>query len=164
MDDQTKPRTRKSIVPKSIVKVIHPHEAFRHPAQVVADPDLSKDEKRRALESLEQDARQLEIASGEGMEGGESANLRDVLLAKKTLALPPSEHAFAVVLQTFESKLAKAQGTDVHPVIANAIDAIRSAQAAIERLEQAQAVPAGAARPGSEQEFEEELEKEKLDP
>jgi hypothetical protein len=159
MDDQTKSRAR-----KSTAKVNHPHNAFEHPAQVVADPDLSKDEKRRALAALEQDARQLSVASGEGMEGGESAGLRDVLLAKKTLDLPPSDLAFAVVLQTFESKLAKAQGTDVHPVIANAIDAIRSARTAIERLEQAPSVPSGAAKPGSGQELEEELAKEKLDP
>jgi hypothetical protein len=164
MQDQTKPRAPKSTAPKSTAKMVHPHNAFRHPAQVVADTELSKDEKRRALESLEQDAKQLATATDEGMEGGESANLRDVLLAKKALDLPASEHAFAIVLQTFESKLAKAQGTGVHAVIANAIDAIISARAAIERLERVPAVPPGAPEPGSEQELEEELEKEKLDP
>jgi aminopeptidase N len=139
----------------SEAKVEQPHKAFEHPAEVVADPTLSKDEKRVALDSLEQDARQLVNASGEGMDGGEDANLREVLLAKKTLELPPAELAFAVVMQRFEAKLAEADGTGVHKVITQAIVAMKAALEAIDRMEE---------RPDSQQELNEELAKEKLDP
>jgi hypothetical protein len=49
----------------------HTHPNFDAPIEVVADPSLSKQEKAEALEDLEQDARQLAIAFGEGMSGGE---------------------------------------------------------------------------------------------
>lgn len=63
-------------------KVEKPATYFDAPIDVVADPHLSVEEKRAALETLEQDARQLAEASAEGMAGGESTNLHDVLKAK----------------------------------------------------------------------------------
>ena len=45
-------------------------DLFDAPIEVVTDPSLSKQEKAEALEDLEQDARQLDIASSEGMSGG----------------------------------------------------------------------------------------------
>ena len=74
------------------------------------------------------------------------------------------EAAFATVIKMFESKLAASEGTDAHTAISQAIDSIRQARKAIEHLESAPPVPPGAAKPGSEQELEEELAKEKLDP
>jgi hypothetical protein len=145
-------------------KMNRPHKVFEHPAEVVADPDLSKDQKRVALESLEQDARQLATASEEGMTGGESSNLREVLVAKETLDSPASEAAFAVVIQSFESKLAESEGTAAHEVIVHAIDSISAARRAIGKMGEAPRTPPGAAKPGSDQELEEELEKERLDP
>jgi hypothetical protein len=61
------------------------HPNFDAPIEVVADPSLSKQEKAEALEDLEQDARQLAIASGEGMSGGEPTALAEVLHAKEAL-------------------------------------------------------------------------------
>ena len=61
------------------------HPNFDAPVEIVADPSLSKQEKAEALEDLEQDARQLAIASGEGMSGGEPTALAEVLHAKEAL-------------------------------------------------------------------------------
>jgi hypothetical protein len=145
-------------------KVQRPQREFDHPAEVVADPALAKDEKLAALDAMEQDAKQLAVASGEGMSGGEDTNLRDVLVARKMIDLPPSDAAFAVVLQTLESKLAGAEGSDLHGVIAHAIDAIHATRNAIGRMGDMPPPPSGAPDPGSPQELEEELAKEKLDP
>jgi hypothetical protein len=148
----------------SKAKVQRPHGEFNHPAEVVADPALAKDEKLSALDALEQDAKQLATASEEGMSGGEDTNLRDVRLAKRMIDLPPSDAAFAVVIQTLESRLAGAEGSDVHGVIAHAIDSIHAARNAIGRMKEVSPTPPGAPEPGSSRELEEELAKEKLDP
>jgi hypothetical protein len=161
MSNQTEMRTSDS-EPKA--KVHRPHEEFNHPAEVIADPALAKDEKLSALDALEQDAKQLAIASGEGMSGGEETNLRDVLVAREMIDLRPSDAAFAVVIQTLESKLAGAEGSDLRGVIAHAIDAIHAARNAISRMDEIPDPPRGAPRPGSQSELEEELAKEKLDP
>jgi hypothetical protein len=138
-----------------------PHKVFEHPSEVVADTSLTRQEKIVALNSLEQDARQLATASGEGMSGGEDTALREVLLARNTLDLPAAEVAVAVVLQSFEAKLAQAEGTDGHAVIGRAIEAIKAALQAIDGMEE---LPSGAPEPGSKKDLEEELAKEKLDP
>jgi hypothetical protein len=52
---------------------------YRRPIEVITDPLLSKQEKAESLEDLEQDARQLATASGEGMSGGEPTALAEVL-------------------------------------------------------------------------------------
>ncbi len=65
------------------------HPSFDAPIEVVADPSLSAQEKAEALEDLERDARQLDIASNEGMSGGEPTALAEVLHAKEALE-PPS--------------------------------------------------------------------------
>jgi hypothetical protein len=64
---------------------------FDEPLHVVTDASLSKDQKAEALDTLEQDARQLAEASSEGMTGGERNKLHDVLIAKDALALPPQD-------------------------------------------------------------------------
>jgi hypothetical protein len=144
-------------------KTTQPNSEHRDPAALVNDHGLSTEEKRDALEALEQDARQLAIAGGEGMSGGEKTNLRDVLLAKATVDRRSSDAAFAQVVALLETKRALAQGTEFQTVIANAIEALNAAERAIANMEQA-SPPSDAPRPGSRAELEEELEKEKLDP
>ena len=50
-------------------KVKQPQAHYRTPDDVVRDPHLSEGEKKRALDTWEQDARQLLTASNEGMAG-----------------------------------------------------------------------------------------------
>jgi hypothetical protein len=52
-------------------KVENPATAFEKPSNVVKDPKLSMGEKVKALDTWEQDARQLMTASNEGMPGPE---------------------------------------------------------------------------------------------
>jgi hypothetical protein len=146
-------------------KITRPHKEYKDPESVVNDGRLSNDEKQHTLASLEQDARQLVTAAGEGMDGGEGNNLRDVLLAKAKLEHRSSEAAFAQVVERLQAALAPAQGTKFHAIIANAIDAVGDAERAIDEMRQeSAATPSGAPRPGSRAELEEELTKEKLDP
>jgi len=77
------------------------HANFETPAQIVADPELSKVEKVGMLESMEQDARQLATASAEGMGGGEPTNLHEVLGAKEALGLPA---AYDLVLSDLKAR------------------------------------------------------------
>jgi hypothetical protein len=48
-------------------KIHNPQDEFDKPTDVVKDPELSKTDKNKALENLEQDAHQLMTASNEGM-------------------------------------------------------------------------------------------------
>lgn len=112
-------------------KVQHPIAHFETPAEVVVDSVLTKDEKVRALETMEQDARQMAVAAGEGMAGGERARLGDVLAAKGALELPPFDLAVAVVTQSLRAKLPDYEGTETHTLIAGAIEALEAACAAI---------------------------------
>jgi hypothetical protein len=48
-------------------KIHNPQAEFEKPTDVVKDPILSKTEKKKALDNLEQDAHQLITASTEGM-------------------------------------------------------------------------------------------------
>jgi len=144
--------------------VEHPGKISNDPARTLADPDLSKRDKIHALNAMEQDARQLAVAAAEGMGGGEETNLRNVLQAKRILETPKPDAAFRVVRQTFEAELQNTLGTDTHDVIMRALDAIKAARQAIARRARTPAPPPGAPAPGSPQELEEELAKEKLDP
>src|ERR1700680_5063755 len=74
---------------KSDAKVQKPSTYFDEPQEVVVDSSLLKAQKVEALDTLEQDARQLAEASSEGMGGGERNKLHDVLIAEDVLALPP---------------------------------------------------------------------------
>jgi hypothetical protein len=74
------------------------------PSGPVGDPSLSKQEKAEALEDLEQDARQLAIASDEGMSGGEPTALAEVLHAKEALELPSTDFAYELVLRDLEAR------------------------------------------------------------
>jgi hypothetical protein len=158
----SKPRSTNSPVPK---KLAHPAKEFSDPAAVVADSALSTKEKRVALSSLEQDARQLAVASAEGMGGGEETGLRDVLETERSLDESSADAAFNVVLRTFTEQLQATRGTDAHGLVNRAIEAINAARAAIATHNvAAQGTPPGAPEPGSAAELQEELDKEKLDP
>ena len=117
--------------PETADKVEHPHAHFEHPAEVVIDPLLSKDEKVRALEGMEQDARQLATAAAEGMTGGGGSDLQDVLVAKEALELPPFDLAVSVVLQSFRARLQSTEGSEAHALIARAIEAVEAASGPI---------------------------------
>jgi len=135
------------------------------PAHIVVDPALSRDQKVRALEAMEQDARQLSTATAEGMDGGEPTRLHEVLVAKSTIDLPSDSIAFAVVVNSLTAALPEAKGTEAHAVILNAIESVEVAWAAIQKMVRAHAVPAGdPTTTASEKELAEELDKEKLDP
>jgi hypothetical protein len=116
---------------ETLAKVEHPAEHFDHPAEVVVDPALSKDDKRRALEGMEQDAMQLATATAEGMPGGKGSGLSEVLEAKQALELPPFDLAVSVVLQALRTKLPAAKGTETHALISRAIEALDTASVAI---------------------------------
>ena len=77
-------------------KVEHPAENYAKPADVVRDEELSLEEKKKALDIWEQDARQLVTASNEGMEGeaagpdrDENHKLDQVLNAKEQVGAQP---------------------------------------------------------------------------
>ena len=73
---------------KSDAKVQKPSTYYDEPHEVVADSSLSKAQKVEALNTLEQDARQLAEASSEGMGGGERSKLHDVLIAEDAVGVP----------------------------------------------------------------------------
>ena len=74
------------------VEIDNPATAFEKPSDLVADSKLSRDEKKKALNTWEQDARQLMTASNEGMPGPEEGldpddhhRMEEVVRAKETL-------------------------------------------------------------------------------
>lgn len=136
-------------------KVEKPHLRFDDPHEVVADPSLSKDEKVKALQSLEQDAMQLSIAAGEGMGGGEPSNLDEVLDAKGSLESHPTDYAYDVVLRDLKQRRADA-AEDARSLIDNAIKSLEAVQHA-EGSSQTSA-------PSSDAEVAKEAAMEKLDP
>ncbi len=138
-------------------KLEKPHTHFDTPDQVVADPALSKQEKEKALDTLEQDARQLSVASDEGMSGGEPTNLQEVLDAKETLESPRDNGAYASVLRDLRNRRATGRQDGTQALIDHAI-------AALEALERAQSIAGGDLPAGSDAEIARETELEKLDP
>jgi len=77
-------------------KIEHPATSFENPKDVVRDEDLSHDEKKKVLDTWEQDARQLLTASNEGMPGSEEGidphdqhRLGEVVRAKGKLGQKP---------------------------------------------------------------------------
>jgi hypothetical protein len=105
-------------------KVNRPHAFFDNPQEVVIDPALSKEQKKEALDALEQDARQLSVASAEGMTGGEPSKLHDVLDAEDSLELPPTAYAYAVVLKDLRSRLTKDVTGDARALVEQALAAL----------------------------------------
>jgi hypothetical protein len=82
--------------PKEDPKVEDPATHFDKPNDVVHDVNLSLDEKKKALNTWEQDARQLLTASSEGMTGSEEGaqsddrnRLGEVIRAKDKIGEKP---------------------------------------------------------------------------
>ena len=71
--------------------LVNPSKEFAHPSQVVSTPDLSHNEKVKALKQWELDARLLQVASEEGMSGGEQNMLADVKKAQEELGVEKTE-------------------------------------------------------------------------
>src|SRR5262245_61995512 len=72
--------------------IANPQRHFDHPADVLKEPTLSADEKRRILESWKLDAQRLAESTAENMSGGEESDLRDVskaLVELKQTEPPP---------------------------------------------------------------------------
>jgi hypothetical protein len=77
-------------------KLEKPANHYKSPDDVVKDKDLSPAEKRQALNTWEQDARQMLTASNEGMEGDQegldrcdSHRLGEVVRAKEKIGAKP---------------------------------------------------------------------------
>ncbi len=68
-----------------------PTSLFKTPAEVVSCVDLSRAEKAAVLKQWEIDARLLQVASEEGMTGGEGSQLAEVKKAQKTLGVEDLE-------------------------------------------------------------------------
>lgn len=64
----------------------NPSEFYESPTDVLRDQELSRDEKRRVLKSMEVDAELMADATAENMAGGEKGpSLRDIHAALRTL-------------------------------------------------------------------------------
>jgi hypothetical protein len=81
-------------------KIKHPQNYYETPDALTKDPELSSEEKKRALEVWEQDARQMLTASNEGMPGSEEGvsksdhhQLDQVERAKNKLRDKPKRNA-----------------------------------------------------------------------
>ena len=107
-------------------KTARPHAHFDAPHEVVVDPALSKEQKIEALDSLEQDARQLAIASSEGMSDGETTGLQEVLHARDVLEMPPLSIAYEVVLQDLHLRLMGVEGDEMRTMLQQTIAALKS--------------------------------------
>lgn len=136
-------------------KTERPHAHFEQASEIVVDPTLSKDEKLKALDAMEQDARQLAAASAEGMGGGETARLGEVLAARTALDLPPADIALAVVTLNLKARLASTEGTEAHALIVQTLDAMEQMSVAIPDM------PHPAARPAVETKPEDPKDKPK---
>lgn len=65
--------------------LVNPSAEFDKPKDVVKSRELSRDEKKKVLEQREIDARLMQVASEEGMTGGEPNDLSEVKKAQKDL-------------------------------------------------------------------------------
>ena len=67
----------------------NPSGVFRHPADVVDSRDLDRADKAKILKQWELDARLLQVATEEGMSGGEHSLFEDVKKAQQRLDAAP---------------------------------------------------------------------------
>jgi hypothetical protein len=77
-------------------RIEHPDRHYRTPEDISNDPTLSPEEKKKALDTWEQDAHQLLTASGEGMPGSKEGlrprdhhRLGEVVRAKEKIGANP---------------------------------------------------------------------------
>ena len=144
-------------------KTQRPHAYFDEPQEVMIDPTLSKEQKEVVLDTLEQDARQLSVASAEGMADGEPTMLHDVLKAKTSLELPSIVDAYDAVLKDLQSRLRTHATVEKRAAIEQAIAALH----AVVKLSAPVASGSeadGELEPGLSGDIDEEVSREKLDP
>lgn len=82
---------------KNADKIEHPQAHYHTPDELLRDDTLSAEEKKKALNVWEQDARQMMTASNEGMAGSAEGATKDdhhrlgqVARAKQELGEPPA--------------------------------------------------------------------------
>lgn len=153
--------------PATAAKIAKPHAHFDGPADVVVDPALSTDQKKEALDAMEQDARQLLDASSEGMTGGEPNNLHEILDARDSLELPHVTHAYNVVLKDLRSTLRSDVGQEERAEVEQALTALDAVARTTAIKPDPRIVTTqgdGTPVPGSKAEIEDEIAREKLDP
>jgi hypothetical protein len=68
--------------------LVDPALVFKAPEEVVADNELSREQKIKILQRWEYDVRELQVAEEEGMEGPQSVTLDEVLGALRALGAP----------------------------------------------------------------------------
>jgi len=61
--------------------LMNPADVYSEPDQVLQDASLTQEQKMKILKQWEYDARELEVAEEENMEGSAPSMLRDVLKA-----------------------------------------------------------------------------------
>jgi hypothetical protein len=68
--------------------LLDPGLVFKTPDEVLAEKDLSREQKIKILRKWEYDARELQVAEEEGMQGPQPVGLADVLRALRSLGAP----------------------------------------------------------------------------
>ena len=68
--------------------LLDPGLVFKKPSEVLAEKDLSREQKINILQKWEYDARELQVAEEEGMGGPQPVSLDDVLRALRSLGAP----------------------------------------------------------------------------
>jgi hypothetical protein len=68
--------------------LVDPALVFKAPEEVVADNELSREQKIKILQRWEYDVRELQVAEEEGMEGPQPVTLDVVLRALRMLGAP----------------------------------------------------------------------------
>ena len=68
--------------------VLDPGLVFKTPDDVLAEKDLSREQKIQILHRWEYDVRELQVAEEEGMEGPQPVSLDAVLRALRSLGAP----------------------------------------------------------------------------
>ena len=76
---------KKTSPPKKPSKVESPSRHYDKPQEVVRDPSLSPAQKEKTLDTWRQESEDLQRAEDEGMSGGESTKLIDVVAAKRAV-------------------------------------------------------------------------------
>jgi hypothetical protein len=76
-------------------QLLHPARAFRHPSEVVNDPDLTLNEKRAVLSSWASDACAIEAAPDlRSHSGGPMVRFDDIMEALRTLDQQANGHRY----------------------------------------------------------------------
>lgn len=68
--------------------LLDPGLVFKTPDEVLAEKDLSREQKIKILQKWEYDVRELQVAEEEGMKGPQPVSLSDVLRVLRSLRAP----------------------------------------------------------------------------